>query len=105
MRTEHEETLIVPAGRRELECELMLPPDARALVLFAQGHGSRLHRSQVVAAALRERRLGTLLFDLLTPEESAQPPFDVPLLASRLLEVTEWMRGRRATRELPLGYL
>jgi pimeloyl-ACP methyl ester carboxylesterase len=104
LRPEHEETLIIPAGRRELECQLLLPAGARALVLFAQGNGSNNQRSQLVAAALRERRLGTLLFDLLTPEESATPPFDVPLLASRLSEVTEWMRGRRATRDLPLGY-
>jgi putative phosphoribosyl transferase len=104
LRPEHEETLIVPAGRRELECQLLIPAGARALVLFAQGSGSNNQRNQLVAAALRERGLGTLLFDLLTSEESATPPFDVPLLASRLSEVTEWMRGRRATRDLPIGY-
>lgn len=104
LRPEHEETLIVPAGRRELECQLLLPAGARALVLFAQGSGSTNQRTQLVAAALRDRGLGTLSFDLLTPEESATPPFDVPLLASRLSEVTEWMRGRRPARDLPLGY-
>jgi putative phosphoribosyl transferase len=104
LRPEHEETLIIPAGRRELECQLLLPTGARALVLFAQGTGSANQRNQLVAAALRERGLGTLLFDLLTSEESATPPFDVPLLASRLTEVTEWVRGRRAARGLPLGY-
>jgi putative phosphoribosyl transferase len=112
MRRPHEETFLVPAGRRELEGRLCVPADARALVLFAHGSGSSRHnqRNQLVAAALRARGLGTFLFDLLTTDEEQridrdpQPRFDVPLLASRLHEVTEWIRGRRAAQGLPLGY-
>lgn len=111
-RAEHDEKVIIPAGRRELEGELVIPAGARALVLFAQGSGSSRHsqRNQFVAAALRERGLGTLLFELLTAEEereavkTTQPRFDVPLLATRLGEVTDWVHTRRAARELAVGY-
>lgn len=104
---------MIPAGRRELEARLIIPNEARALVLFAHGSGSSRHdqRHQLVAAALRERGLGTLLLDLLTLDEEdradrdPQPRFDVPLLASRLSEVTEWIQGRRAASGLPVGYL
>ncbi len=112
MTADHEETLIIPAGRRELEGELVIPVDAKGLVLFAHRNGSNRHaaRSQFMATALRAQGLGTLLFDLLTPEEERDaeldphPRFDVPLLATRLGEVTDWLEGRSAVRELPLGY-
>ena len=111
-RAEHEETMIIPAGRRELEGRLIIPEGATALVLFAHGSGSSRHsqRNQFVAASLREHGLGTLLFDLLTNDEERkadrdpQPRVDVPLLASRLVEVTDWIRGRRAAQSLPLAY-
>lgn len=112
MRPEHEETLIIPAGRKELEAELIIPADARGLIIFAHGSGSahRLPRNARVGAALRSAGFGTLMLDYLTPEEEQQaaldahPRFDVPLLASRLGEVTEWIRGRRAATDLRLGY-
>jgi putative phosphoribosyl transferase len=106
---EAEQTLIIPAGQVELEGELIIPADALGLVLFAHGSGSsrRSPRNQSVAAALRERGLGTLLFDLLTPaedEQDAHVRFDIPLLAKRLGEVTGWIQGRHAVLGLPLGY-
>lgn len=112
MRAEHEETLIIPAGRRELEADLIIPADARGLVLFAHGSGAGAaeRRTSQVAAALRERGLGTLMFELLAPEEEQEalrhqhPHFDLPLLTSRLGEVTDWIQGRRAVGALPLGY-
>jgi pimeloyl-ACP methyl ester carboxylesterase len=61
-----------------------------------------------VAQALQERRLGTLLFDLLTaPEEREEqfdglPRFDIPLLAGRLGAVTGWTLG--AVGGLRVGY-
>ncbi len=112
MRPEHEETLIIPAGRKELEAELIIPAEARGLIIFAHGSGSahRLPRNARVGAAMRERGYGTLMLDFLTAEEERQasldahPRFDVPLLASRLGEVTEWIRGRRAVSTLLIGY-
>ena len=50
--------------------------------------------------------LGTLLADLLTPEEELcrANVFDVRLLASRLTGITRWLRRHPAARGLPVGY-
>ncbi len=96
---------IEPVG---LEGLLGLPPEARALILFAHGSGSgRLSpRNNYVAAALRRAGLATLLFDLLTEREAAdrRNVFDIELLAERLLTATRWTHEQAATRDLPLGY-
>lgn len=88
--------------------ELTLPPDARAVVAFAHGSGSsRLSpRNRAVAAALNDAGFGTLLFDLLTPDEDAEREnvFDIPLLASRLLAASGWLAAHRDCGRLPLAY-
>jgi putative phosphoribosyl transferase len=101
----------IPAGDVTLEGDLQVPPSARAVVVFAHGSGSSRHstRNQYVARVLRISRLGTLLFDLLTPEEeewdapTGHLRFDVELLARRLAQVTEWLRGQLPPA-LPIGY-
>ena len=59
-----------------------------------------------VARYLRTAGLGTLLFDLLMPEEAVDRAnvFDIELLAVRLLAATRWLRSQPATAELPIGY-
>jgi dienelactone hydrolase len=58
---------------------------------------------------LEQRGLGTLLIDLLTPEEetvderTAQWRFDIGLLADRLVAIIEWLRRQPATARLPIG--
>ncbi|MCO6009618.1 dienelactone hydrolase family protein [Actinoallomurus purpureus] len=82
--------------------EADLKDGERGLVIFAHGSGSsrRSPRNRQVAAALRDRGFGTLLFDLLTPDEdledarTARSRFDIPLLAERLSAVVEWARTR-----------
>lgn len=105
MSTTRIEVRIPPVG---LEGTLALPRGASALVAFAHGSGSsRLSpRNARVAEALREHRLGTLLFDLLTEEEAEdrEKVFDIPLLAERLLLATRWLADRRETCDLSLGY-
>ncbi|MFD2356088.1 hypothetical protein ACFSTC_52735 [Nonomuraea ferruginea] len=80
----------------ELSGQLVVPDGARGVVLFAHGSGSsgRSPRNRYVAAALNEAGLGTLLFDLLTPEEEYDRAnvFDIELLAGRLLTATERVR-------------
>lgn len=81
-----------------LQGELVLPHDARACVIFAHGSDSSRHspRNETIARAIRSAGIGTLLFDLLTPEEDSVDAvtthlrFDVGLLADRLIEATEW---------------
>jgi putative phosphoribosyl transferase len=91
-----------------LEGELALPPGASAVVLFAHGSGSSRHspRNRSVAAELRQRGLGTLLFDLLAEEEALdrRKVFDVALLAERLLLATNWLAEHEETHELRIGY-
>ena len=87
---------------------LTLPRGAAAVVAFAHGSGSSRFspRNRMVAGALQERGLATLLFDLLTPDEGTDRArvFDVPLLADRLLLATRWLGEDDATQALRLGY-
>jgi len=96
---------IEPEG---LHARLGIPFRARGLVIFAHGSGSgRLSpRNNLVAAGLRNAGLATLLLDLLTPEEEEVRAnvFDIPLLARRLVEASEWARTQPDLQELPQGY-
>lgn len=98
----------VAAGDVDLDGELHLPDGARGLVAFAHGSGSsrKSPRNQFVAEVLRDRGLGTLLFDLLTEAEDRayETRFDIDLLTTRLLGATDWLRGDEGTRDLRLGY-
>ncbi|SEF10423.1 Predicted phosphoribosyltransferase [Streptomyces sp. 2112.3] len=99
-----EEVAIDAAGVR-LTGDLTVPAGALAVVMFAHGSGSSRHspRNRLVAAALNEAGLGTLLFDLLTPAEEAHRSnvFDTETLAERLADATGWLRGRFTG---PIGY-
>lgn len=102
------ETVEIPIDGTELEGELILPEGASGLVVFAHGSGSSRHspRNNFVAERLRERGLGTLLFDLLTEREDAnyETRFDIDLLVERLLGATDWLRNRPDTADLRIGY-
>jgi len=92
--------------------DLTIPEDAMGVVLFAHGSGSGRHspRNRFVAESLNERRIGTLLIDLLTEAEesvdidTAQHRFDIELLRIRLLLATDWLRENEATRDFPIAY-
>ncbi|AXG09806.1 dienelactone hydrolase family protein [Haloplanus rubicundus] len=98
----------IPVEDVELEGMLDIPDGAEGLVVFAHGSGSsrKSPRNNFVAEVIRERGLGTLLFDLLTEEEDRirENRFDIPLLTDRLVAVTEWLGSRTATRDLNVGY-
>jgi putative phosphoribosyl transferase len=85
----------IRAGRVSLPGDLTLPDGASGLVIFAHGSGSsrKSPRNRLVAETLHEAGLGTLLFDLLTPEEELDRAnvFDIELLAGRLVAATEWV--------------
>lgn len=90
----------IPVDDVELEGELVVPDGASGVVIFAHGSGSSRHspRNNFVAETIRERGLGTLLFDLLTEAEDRyrENRFDIPLLTDRLVAVTEWLRERES---------
>ncbi|MGW4394185.1 phosphoribosyltransferase family protein [Amycolatopsis nivea] len=102
------EEVEVPAGDIRLAGTLTLPPDPVGLVVFAHGSGSSRHspRNRRVAAFLTDAGLGTLLLDLLAPQEERDRArvFDAALLGLRLAEVTRWLKTKPATGSLPLGY-
>lgn len=98
----------IPAGRRRLDGVLAVPPGACGVVAFAHGSGSGRFspRNQLVARALQEAGLATLLLDLLEPEEALdrEKVFEVPLLAERLQAAAAWLRRQERTSDLSLGY-
>lgn len=91
---------------------LVIPPGATGLVAFAHGSGSSRFsvRNRRVAASLNRSGLATLLFDLLTETEADEDEytrtfrFDIPLLASRLVGATHWLKQEPRTRRLRIGY-
>jgi dienelactone hydrolase len=102
----------IPINSITLEGNLIIPGGAKGIVVFAHGSGSSRHssRNQYVARELQKEGLGTLLFDLLTAEEekidmvTAQLRFDTDLLASRLVDVTNWLLKNPDTKNLNIGY-
>ena len=98
----------VPSDNVQLDGELVLPPSARGVVLFAHGSGSSRFspRNTYVASVLQKRGIGTLLFDLLTREEDEnyETRFDIPLLTQRLLAATAWLQAEPKTKSMKIGY-
>jgi predicted phosphoribosyltransferase/dienelactone hydrolase len=100
--------LPVTIGPHQLRGLVTLPRSPKGLVIFAHGSGSgRLSpRNSYVARALASAGFATLLLDLLseTEEQDRQNVFDIPLLATRLVEATDWAGGVAELARLPLGY-
>ena len=98
----------IPASGVTVEGMLEIPERAVGLVLFAHGSGSSRHspRNNYVAGVLRAAGVGTLLMDLLTPEEDRDyaQRFDIGLLTQRLLAAARWVGTEASARNLPLGF-
>jgi len=103
-----DEDVVVQTGAVRLVGHLTVPEVCSGLVVFAHGSGSSRHspRNRFVAAALNSVGLGTLLFDLLTPDEEFErrAVFDIELLADRLGAVTQWLEAQPEARGLRIGY-
>lgn len=91
-----------------LDGELVIPDNAKGIVIFAHGSGSgRLSpRNCAVARVFHKYNIGTLLFDLLTKREDQdyENRFNINLLKERLVNTTLWLRGEPEGEQLPLGY-
>jgi len=108
MRTQE---LQIPAAGVNLGADVVVPEQARGVVLFAHGSGSSRHspRNRFVAAELQQAGLATMLADLLTPEEEQldQPSghlrFDIRLLSVRLAALTDFLTEHEETADLDVG--
>lgn len=103
----HSELVRIRSGSARVEGMLELPADPIGIVLFAHGSGSSRFspRNNYVAGELRAARIGTLLMDLLSPQEDQdyRTRFNISLLTQRLHEAADWVRQDRETHALPLG--
>jgi putative phosphoribosyl transferase len=109
----NEVTIPIPLdARTAVDGDLVVPPGAVGLVVFAHGSGStrRSSRNRLVAEALQSRGLATLLIDLLTRDEEVAEArtghlrFDVDMLATRLLAARRVSGERPELAALPCGY-
>lgn len=89
-----------------LGATLHWPHPVHGVVIFAHGSGSNRFspRNRLVAQGLHGAGLGTVLLDLLTPQEAMADEqthhwrFDIPLLGKRLTGAVDWL-----TQERPQG--
>jgi putative phosphoribosyl transferase len=101
----------IPVGRATLNADLVVPADAKGIILFAHGSGSsrHSHRNQLVARTLQQSDFGTLLMDLLTTEEehldnrTRELRFDIEMLADRLTAAVKWVAEQPTLKKLPIG--
>jgi putative phosphoribosyl transferase len=106
-----ERTVTVSTGGVTLEGTLGVPANAVGLVLFAHGSGSSRFspRNRFVARVLRDAGLGTLLLDLLSPDEeevdvmTRHHRFDIMMLSDRLVATIDWLAEQPDTRDLSVG--
>jgi len=105
------ESVRIPTAGVIVDGDLVVPPAAAGVVLFAHGSGSSRHspRNKMVAARFQAVGYATLLMDLLTPEEeqidnrTRTLRFDIPRLASRLTGAIRWLADQSVTSSLPVA--
>jgi pimeloyl-ACP methyl ester carboxylesterase len=108
-----EQTVIVEQENIRLEGELVIPQNAKGIVVFGLSSGSNRYssRNRYLAHLLRQHEaLATLIIDLLTPEEDIIDQRtqhfrgDLAFLATRLVAVTDWLLKNPITNMLKIGY-
>ena len=106
------EAVRVDVGVVSIDGDLRVPDRAAGLVIFAHGSGSSRfsRRNRAVAGVLEAAGFGTLLLDLLTPDEEAvdertrEYRFDIDLLGRRVVGATEWVQARPDLHRLPVAF-
>lgn len=105
---ETEKHIRIPVGQTLLAGNLTLPVRANSVVIFSHGSGSSRFspRNNFVAQHLQKNKIGTLLVDLLTPEEDSvyANRFNIDLLTDRLLSITKWVATLADLKGMPIGY-
>ena len=108
MEMRYNNEVSIPVGEIRLKGVLCIPEECMGVVIFSHGSGSsRLSkRNQYVASYLQKNGFGTLLFDLLTPEEDLYyiNRFEIEMLHERLVAATKWLQKHPSVRDLSIGY-
>ncbi|MDP4147944.1 MAG: dienelactone hydrolase family protein [Bacteroidota bacterium] len=108
MDLRYNKEITIPVGSASLTGDLVIPDEAKAIVLFSHGSGSsRMSpRNRKVAHQLQAMGFGTLLLDLLTPLEDEQYAnrFDIGLLTSRLIGATRKVSALDEVKNCSIGY-
>ncbi|MGE0462990.1 MAG: dienelactone hydrolase family protein [Vicinamibacterales bacterium] len=101
----------VRSGSDLLDGDLVVPPRAAGLVVFAHGSGSSRfsHRNRSVAEVLQNGGFATLMLDLLTPAEEAidvqtrEFRFDIDRLGRRVVAAVDWAATDPRVAGLPIA--
>jgi putative phosphoribosyl transferase len=108
MEMRYNNELSIPVGEIRLKGNLSIPEECLGIIVFSHGSGSsRLSkRNQYVAEYLQKKGFGTLLFDLLTPEEDLYylNRFEIDMLHERLIAATKWLQKHPSARDLGIAY-
>ena len=107
MNIRYDKEVSIPLLDARLKGELIIPEDALGVIVFSHGSGSSRFsmRNRFVAAKLHEHGLGTLLLDLLTPEEDLHYSnrFDIRLLTKRLVGALLWLEKQPEAADCRIG--
>lgn len=103
--------LRIPTGKSRVDGDLSIPDGCKGMVVFSHGSGTgrRNPRNRALSDTLNQAGYATLLLDLLTAHEEFQDEstaefrFDIPLLARRLIDATEWLAWNRDTASLKMA--
>jgi dienelactone hydrolase len=104
-------TLRLPVSDGWLHADMVLPPEAIGLVVFAHGSGSSRHspRNRYVARTLVDHGFATMLVDLLTEDEEivdrqlGHLRFDIARLGRRTVAIVDWLDRQEELAHLPIG--
>jgi putative phosphoribosyl transferase len=101
----------INVGEVSVDGDLGVPERATGIVIFAHGSGSSRfsRRNRLVAGVLEDSGFGTLLLDLLTPDEESiddrtrEYRFDIEMLGHRVIGAMDWVQSRPDLHRLPIG--
>ncbi len=107
-----EQIVTVQLGTIELSAELVIPEDAKGIIIVPHTSSSieYSYRYRYLAHLLHQAGLATILIHLLTVEEDNLDQrckhfrYDIRHLANRLIGITDWLASNPITRNFKIGY-